>query len=120
MLATYKADYYAGRPALTVNEVGEGRVYYIASRNEDRFLDDLYGGVSETLDLRRSLEAELPEGVSAQLRSDGERETVFLMNSRTSRARVDLGDAVFMDLLTGSPVNGEVQLEGYGVMVLAR
>jgi beta-galactosidase len=120
VLATYKADFYAGRPALTVNEFGEGKAYYIASRNEDRFLHDFYGGLSETLGLRRSLDAELPEGISAQLRSDGEHETIFLMNFRTSRACVDLGDAAFTDLLTGMRLEGEAQLEGYGVMVLAR
>jgi beta-galactosidase len=120
VLATYAADFYAGRPALTVNRFGEGKAYYIASRNDDRFLDDLYGALSEALDLQRSLDADLPAGVSAQLRTNGEHEFVFLMNFNAAPASVDLGDAVFTDLLTGSQATGEIELDTYGVMVLAR
>jgi len=85
VLATYAADFYAGRPALTVNRFGEGKAYYIASRNEGRFLDDLYGALSEALDLKRSLDADLPAGISAQLRTDGKQEFIFLMNLQLSR-----------------------------------
>lgn len=42
VLASYGQDFYAGRPALTVNQFGEGKAYYIASRNEDDFLTDFY------------------------------------------------------------------------------
>lgn len=41
-LATYQSDFYAGRPALTVNQYAEGEAYYMASRNEDKFLTDFY------------------------------------------------------------------------------
>src|ERR1035438_5024065 len=33
VLATYGRDFYAGRPALTVNACGAGKAYYVASRN---------------------------------------------------------------------------------------
>ena len=40
VLAVYKDDFYAGRPALTVNSYGKGKAYYIAFRNNDDFLVD--------------------------------------------------------------------------------
>jgi beta-galactosidase len=120
VLATYALDFYAGRPALTVNEVGEGRAYYVASRNEDRFLDDLYRALAKQVGVRRSLDAELPVGVSAQVRTDGEREYVFLMNYGAQPTSVELGEAVCTDLFTGEPVGGKTTLDVYGVMVLAR
>ena len=40
-LGVYKEDFYAGRPAVTVNRFGKGEAYYLASRNEDQFLEDL-------------------------------------------------------------------------------
>jgi beta-galactosidase len=120
VLATYKDDFYAGQPALTVHRFGAGEAYYIASRNEDRFLDDLYGALSAELDLLRSLDVELPQGVSAQLRTDGEREFVFVMNFGAVPVCIDVGDTALTDLLTGTHVSGEAELGGYGVMVLTR
>jgi beta-galactosidase len=120
VLAEYAADFYAGRPALTVNRFGEGKAYHIASRNDDRFLDDFYGALARDLGLLRSLDADLPPGVSAQLRTDGERAYVFLMNFTPAPARVDLGNSGYTDLLTGAQVSGEAELAAYGVMVLAR
>ncbi len=118
MLATYGADFYAGRPALTVNELGKGQAYYIASRNDERFLDDFYAALGGQLSLLRALDAELPSGVSAQLRTDGERRFVFLMNFNPTPATVALGSAAGRDLLTGAAVSGQAELGPYGVMVL--
>ena len=42
-LAVYSSDFYAGRPALTVNQLGKGRAYYIASRNKEPFHSDFTG-----------------------------------------------------------------------------
>ena len=112
-------DFYAGRPALTVNELGKGRAYYIASRNDERFLDDFYAALGGQLSLLRALDAELPSGVSAQLRTDGERRFVFLMNFNPTPVTVELGRASGADLLTGKAVSGQIELAGYGVVVLA-
>ena len=92
VLATYGEDFYAGRPALTVNRFGEGEAIYIASRNDDRFLSDLYAGLADELSLQRALDIDLPEGVTAQVRSDGEQRFVFIMNFASETRPVDLGD----------------------------
>ena len=73
MLATYKTDFYAGMPALTVNRFGAGRVYYLAARPaEDAFHDGVVRGLVRELGLARNLDVELPEGVTVQKR-DGRR-----------------------------------------------
>ena len=36
-LGTYRSDFYAGRPALTVNRFGEGNAYHLATRVKDAF-----------------------------------------------------------------------------------
>jgi beta-galactosidase len=119
VLATYKSDFYAGRPALTVNALGKGRAYYIASRNDERFLDDFYAALGGQLNLLRTVDAELPSGVSAQLRTDGERRFIFLMNFNPTPATVDLGAISGADLLTGAPLQKHAELPAYGVIVLA-
>jgi beta-galactosidase len=120
VLATYGHDFYAGQPALTVNQFGQGEAYYIASRNEERFLDDFYAGLQQKLGLKRTLEVDLPTGVTAQLRTDGEREFVFLMNFDPDSQSINLGRERFTDLVTGETIEKTVELSGYGVQVLER
>ena len=120
VLATYKSDFYAGRAALTVNTYGEGKAYTIASNNDDRFLGNFYGTLADELGLLRSLDAHLPHGVSAQLRTDGERPFIFLMNYNDAVRGIDLGNTVYTDLLTGETNTGVVKLGIYDVKVLTK
>ena len=123
VLATYKDDFYAGRPALTVNAFGSGRAYYVASNPDDRFLADFYGALDGAhsdapLGLLHSLDVKLPYGVSAQLRTDGETKYIFVMNFNAEVTSIDLGAAVYTDLLTGDVLSGAVELGVYDVKVL--
>jgi len=118
VLATYKDDFYAGRPLLTVNAFGDGKAYYLASNPDDRFLRDFYGALDANLGLLRSLDTELPHGVSAQLRTDGETKYIFVMNFNAEPVVIDLGAATYTDLLTGETLSGAVELGVYDVKVL--
>lgn len=120
VLATYGHDFYKGEPALTVNRFGDGEAYYVASRNNERFIDDFYGSLAARLKLRRALDTELPTGVTAQLREDGERAFVFVMNFTPEPKAVDLGGGAFADVVTGEALEGTVTLDGYGVRVVER
>ena len=120
VLAKYASDFYAGRPALTVNRLGDGRAYYQAARMEDRFLDDFYGRLIEHLDLPRALPVDLPVGVTVQRRSDGRRDFLFLMNFTPQPQSLTIPPAEYTDLLAGGSVSGEVKLGPYGVIVLQR
>ncbi|PTY02647.1 beta-galactosidase [Verrucomicrobia bacterium LW23] len=129
-LATYGGDFYAGRPALTVNRFGKGSVYYIAARLEDAFLVDLVQSVAREMDLRRPLpghSAPLPEGVSLKTRTNGVDEFLFAMNFSASPQSIDLGATPHEDVLAGEgdgavsgPLTGVVELPPLGVKVLRR
>ena len=120
VLAVYGADFYKGRPALTVNEFGKGKAYYVASRNSEEFLDDLYGSVCNEIDLTGPLDSEPPEGVSVSCRQDQTNEFVFVMNFKPDALVVNVGEGDFVDLLTGRNVGPAVELDPYGVAVLKR
>ncbi|HVM60068.1 MAG TPA: beta-galactosidase [Verrucomicrobiae bacterium] len=120
VLAKYGADFYKGRPALTVNAHGKGRAYYIASRNDGRFHEDFYGGLIRRLDLKRVLQTKLPAGVTAQVRTDGKDDFVFLLNFQPSARRVTLGREGFSDMLTGGKVTGSIALPAFGSAILRR
>ena len=119
-LATYRGDFYAGRPALTVNDFGAGKAYYIASRNEDRFLDDFYRQLITQLAIPVALPSEPPRGVSAQVRTDGEKDFVFLLNFTRESQKVELGNAPFRDLLTGDEATDKITLPARGCAILER
>ena len=120
VLATYGGEFYAGRPALTVNERGRGRAYYIASRNDARFTRDFYRRLIDRLELRCALGVDLAEGVTADVRGDGEREVIFVTSFCREPRPVDLGDVRFRDRITGRELSGVVEIKPYGVLVLDR
>lgn len=116
VLAQYASEFYAGEPALTQNDYGEGEAYYIAARTDDRFLTDLYTGLVTRLGIPR-YEAALPAGVTAQTRTgDGQRYT-FLMNFTPTAQTVAVGPGA-ADALTGQPVEDALALAAYGSAVL--
>ncbi|NLL38048.1 MAG: beta-galactosidase, partial [Clostridiales bacterium] len=117
ILAVYKSDFYAGRPALTKNSFGCGRAYYIAARTENRFLDDFYSYLIDTLDLLKAIDCELPEGVTAQLRTDGKRRFVFLMNFSEEEKILDL-QGIYTERITGEELLERISLSPYGVKIM--
>ena len=120
VLATYGEDFYAGRPVLTRHRLGQGRAYHVAARTEPRFLDDLYRGVVLEAGLARALEADLPEGVSAQVRTDGATEHVFLINFSGRAQEVDVGRGGLVDAADARAVSGRLPLAPCEVRVLRR
>lgn len=118
-VATYGADFYAGMPALTVNRVGRGRVYYLAARPAgDTFLDAFTRGLAGQLKLSRCLDVALPEGVTVQKRSGGGRTFLFLHNFRREEQAVDLGPARFREAGDGRVFTGVVKLAPFASFVL--
>jgi beta-galactosidase len=122
VLATYQEDFYAGRPVLTRHRAGEGRAYHVAARTEPRFLDDLYRALAREAGLLRALDAELPEGVSAQVRTDGETDHVFLVSfaARPQALRLGPADGDLVDARDGSAVSSPLALAPLDVRVLRR
>ena len=119
VLATYGGEFYAGEPAVTVNAFGRGRAYYIASRNDERFLNDFYAAVAEQAGLKRVLASDLPHGVTAQVRGDGERKFIFLLNFSGSPAVVDLAGRSLRDVVSGRACGATVELAGFDARVLS-
>ncbi len=70
VLATYRDDFYAGRPAVTVNRVGKGKAWHVASRNDLPFQRDFFAGIINELLYRAPSRGELPPGVVATARTD--------------------------------------------------
>lgn len=119
-VAVYGRDFYAGTPALTVNRFGKGEAWYIATRGDDAFLDAFHGAIASRLQLPRALEADLPEGVTANVRENDNGRFTFVTNFANEERSVDIGPDPRRNLLDGgAEVSGIVTLPPFGVMVLA-
>jgi beta-galactosidase len=118
VLAAYAGEFYRGRPAATVNAFGKGRAYYIASRNDERFHADFYGRLIGDLKLRQALGCKLPDGVTAQVRTDGKREFIFVLGFNRQPVEIALGSKRYRDVLTGQAVSGTLPLPSYTVRIL--
>ena len=116
-LATYGDEFYAGTPVVTVNRVGPGHAYYVASDPDDAFLDHFVG----TLLDRHGIQAPLvvPRGLEVAVRERDGRSFVFVLNHTGEAAEVVLPEAMALrDLLRDTPARGPITLAARDVLVL--
>jgi beta-galactosidase len=116
-VATYDADFYAGRPALTRRALGRGEAWYLAAELEPNGLDAVVAGLAA----RAGLGALVPEprqGLTVQTRSDGVTDWLFALNFAASSRRLDFGPVE--DAATGAALAGAFDLPPWGGRVLRR
>lgn len=116
-LGTYTSEFYAGTPAVTVNNYGKGKVYFIAARMEEDFIDEFYSCVLSNTDIKSVVSGELPYGVVATRRVGENSEYIFIQNFNTSSAVISLEKA-YTDILSGETVTGEIKMPEYGILIL--
>ncbi|WP_018883453.1 beta-galactosidase [Paenibacillus massiliensis] len=121
VLAVYGDDFYAGRPVLTVNHFGEGQAYYLAARvHEPLFYQLFYAGLVEEKQVTRALQSKLPAGVTAQLRTDGDTDYVFLLNFSGTIVTIELDGEEYENMESGDVLSGQVELPVNGACILRR
>jgi beta-galactosidase len=120
MLASYTEDFYAGRPALTVNTFGKGKSYYLATRTKEPFYEDFYGKMIDNLGIKKAVDSNLPAGVTAQVRTDGTHEYVFVLNFSGQTQQLQLDVETYTDMESGMLVNSNLELEVNGVRILRK
>ncbi|MFD1673686.1 beta-galactosidase [Alicyclobacillus fodiniaquatilis] len=119
-LAQYKDDFYAERAALTLNRYGKGYGYYIAARGQESFNADFMNALIRNTGIFRGIDTELPQGVTAQIRTDGIDDYVFIMNFKSSDCTIELPPDIFKDLISGETKTSQLHLPAYDVRVLKR
>ncbi|WP_317890302.1 beta-galactosidase [Paenibacillus peoriae] len=119
VLAVYGSDFYAGRPALTVNRLGQGKAYYIASRNIGLFHSHFYRSLIDDAGISKALNVKLPHGVNTAIRTDGVHEYIFILNFTHEPQKITLDGRTYADMLENHAIiDGSVQLDAYAVKVL--
>jgi len=119
-IAAFQTDFYAGMPAVTVNRFGKGRAFYIGARLDEAFGAAFYSIIADEIGLNKALAVKMPEGMSVQLRTDGETDYLFVLNYNPWACSVELSESGLTDALTGEPCADQIALEPYGSAVLKR
>lgn len=117
VLGTYASSYYKGKPALTVNRVGKGKVYYWGAAFDLSIAAELLRQLQITSPLKGW--CEVPETVEVAIRADIHEELLFLLNYSDEEVEVMIHMPT-EELLQGSQLQGTVTMEPYGVWVLKK
>jgi beta-galactosidase len=105
-------------PALTVNNYGNGKAYYIAARTGADFNKDFYSKLIKDLNITSVIDGKLPQGVTAQMRFSKNNKYIFIMNFTEEEKKVDLDKEEYIDMILGEKINKEIVLKKYGVKIL--
>jgi len=119
-LMVYQDDFYAGRPALTRHAYGEGVSYYVTSHFEDAFYDDFYRDIAASVSLYKPVTAALPEGVYITVRSNEEKEYLFVHNFSGKEVVMPALGSAWQSITSHDALNAAWNLKAYGVLVAER
>ena len=115
VLATYAKDFYAGRPALTLNLFGQGKAVYVGTVSHQPFYYDIISWLRQLCGLHPLLK--VPDTVEVSMREKGGHKIFFLLNHQNSPVRISFYKPMH-DFLTGKTFTGNFDLPPHGVLVL--
>ena len=117
-LATYGgSEFYAGHSALTVNDFGSGKAYFVGTPLDETGMDAFMASIVNELGLGS---IGTPEDVSLSVRyaDDGTRYAFLINNSNTDKrlcvSELNGGE----ELLSGGRIDDAIELRPYGVNVI--
>lgn len=116
VVAVYKKDFYAGRPAITENSFGAGKAYYLATDIEPRFLDKFLATICKQQGINPILVT--PFGVEVTQRVKGKTIYTFILNHNPKPVMVNIGTLKQYALLSQEWIKGKVKVPEYGVLIL--
>ncbi len=119
VLAEYDSDFYKGMPAVTVNNYGEGKAYYVAFRDTGDYTYRIIGQLLAEANVTSEFDGCLPAGVTAHSRTDGENTYVFIENYTPNEVKTKT-DIEWIEVDTGKTITGDVTLSGYQSLILKK
>ncbi|HSY17063.1 MAG TPA: beta-galactosidase [Candidatus Acidoferrales bacterium] len=115
ILANYAKDFYAGKPAMTMNTFGLGKAIYIGTQSHQHFYHDLVMWLRQTVGLQPLLK--VPENIEVSMRQKEGSRIYIVLNHQNSQVRIQFYKPMH-DFLTGNNIVGNYDLPPYGVLVI--
>ncbi|MBR3772307.1 MAG: beta-galactosidase [Clostridium sp.] len=116
-LTEYQEDFYAGMPVITKNPLGSGSAYYVGTQSSEAFYDRFVADLVKEKNVMP--EADVPKGVEAVIRENGENQFLFLLNHTLEEQNIAI-ERDCKEVLTGQSYRkGEtITLVKRGVAIL--
>lgn len=115
VLFTYTDDFYAARPAVTLNSLGRGQVFYLGSEFDAQFKSMLIERLVREVGIKPA--ASVPAGLEVLMRQGTSGSFLFLLNFAPEPKNADLA-GTWQDAFTGETVHGNVSVPGLDVRIL--
>lgn len=117
ILGTYETDFYAGTPAVTTKNYGQGKSYYLAARTGEDFLAVFYEPIIRSLRLENQLVTQGNPEVSVQSRVGKNSQYHFMMNFSEECQAIMISRRV-TDMESGQSLIGKLSLKPYEVRIV--
>ncbi len=115
VLGTYAQDFYAGKPAITMNQFGEGRAIYIGTMSSLPFYHDLVTWLRQVCGITPLLR--VPDQIEVSMRARGDYRIYFLLNHHPQSVHVQFLKPV-RDCLTGKTISGGFDIPAKDVLIV--
>lgn len=115
-IATFNSDYYAGAAAITHNVFGKGNAFYVGTVPDQNGIDWLLEQACQKAGIK-SIAVNSPVEVEVLQRSSGNSSWLFVLNHSKEKVMIPF-EQNGTDLLTGTAVNGSLELEPTGVAII--
>lgn len=115
VIARYVQDHYAGKPAITLNQFGKGKVIYIGAAGDEQLYNLLSGWLLNLAGIQPIVP--ISSGVEVTERWQSGSRILFMLNHTDSDRNVLL-DGCFTNLLNGSVIEGTISIVPREVILL--
>lgn len=119
VVARYTQDHYAGRPAITLNRFGKGKVVYVGAIGNEAFYTSLVKWMELLAGCSPMAGVTAPAGIELAERWQGETCLLFVLNGTNQPQDVTL-EQTMHDLITGATLGSVQTLPAHEVMILIK
>lgn len=114
--AVFTSDYYAGFPAVTENDYGKGKAYYVATQPEYAFIRQFLKYLCDIRGITAPLN--VPDKVEVIRRIKGDHTYLFLLNHNETIVELNLAAGKYQNLITGNQVADSLVLQPKETVIL--
>jgi len=114
VIAKYNSSWYTPYAAVTVNQYGKGKASYVGCGLSQEFYNSLMGECLSTFAIKDII---FPEEVEVNTREKDGKKFIFITNFSDSSKKITLIKP-FLEMIKEVKLEGEVELEPFGVIIL--